>query len=35
LADIESGKTELLEQKSYNKDMDSFVEELKVKYGDN
>ncbi|MCH9740966.1 MAG: hypothetical protein K0U38_09030 [Epsilonproteobacteria bacterium] len=33
LDDIESGKTKLLNQETYNRDMDSFVEELKAKYG--
>jgi hypothetical protein len=35
LEGIESGKTELLDQETYNKEMDSFVEDLKVKYGNN
>ena len=33
LEEIESGKTELLDTKSYNQSMNMFVEELKVKYG--
>jgi len=35
LEGIESGRTKLLDQETYEREMDGFVENLKVKYGDN
>jgi len=35
LEGIESGRAKLLDQETYEREMDSFVEDLRVKYGDN
>jgi len=35
LEGIESGRTKLLDQETYEREMDGFIEDLKVKYGDN